>query len=230
MSARSTKQLDEALIAYLRTLPGAAAAAAARAELGCSAGELKAARERLQCRGKLLWNKLELAPSMRQAAAPAAGGHASDLPALGNPSEAGGGEQHSAAEPVAAAEEGVEARLPPAATPSPAPLAPPVPPPSPRPSLAEEVAAEAQATTDRRRGARKLSGLHVVAPLTLVERVQTLAAETPADLIAAITRKHPQLWQRAIMLGRACGAMPATVVYDALDRGLTAIEGAAARP
>lgn len=63
--------------------------------------------------------------------------------------------------------------------------------------------------------------------LTLVESVQSLLAETPEDLIRAVSRAHPKAWRRLIELGRATGQRPGQAFYAALEAGLDHLEGAA---
>jgi hypothetical protein len=94
--------------------------------------------------------------------------------------------------------------------------------------LSETVRREAELSSARRRLAQSTgtvcSVLDAAAPASLAERIQTALAETPADLIKAVHRRHPPLWARAVALGRAMGMLPATALYDAIERGLTAME------
>ena len=63
-----------------------------------------------------------------------------------------------------------------------------------------------------------------VPDMDFAEGVASLLVEEPKDLIAAVTRKHPQLWRRVILLGRRAGKRPAEVLFEALEAGLDAIE------
>jgi hypothetical protein len=108
----------------------------------------------------------------------------------------------------------------------------PLPIPEHEPEIARLVREEVEENRIRRRAA--LSTATVSQPLELrkfgvpdldfVEGMQSLLAEHPNDLMAAISRKHPQLWRRVIILGRARGERPAAALYAALERGLDAIE------
>jgi hypothetical protein len=53
-----------------------------------------------------------------------------------------------------------------------------------------------------------------------VEALQSALAETPEDLMAAVRRKHPQLWRRTLALSRAERVTPASALYAALETGL----------
>lgn len=53
-----------------------------------------------------------------------------------------------------------------------------------------------------------------------VELIQSLCAETPEDLMASVRARHPQLWRRAIALGRQRRTSPAAALYSALEAGL----------
>jgi hypothetical protein len=199
VTARSARQVDEAVIAALRAFPAGEAARAAevRAALGCTAAELKASRERLQYQGKLLWGRLELAPSMRE-------GQADDRAAV------------TAADREKA--------------PDPRPLHEPEPAPArtrsaPPPAIPNSAATEAAVPSGRRHQARKAEEPERFdPPLSVPELIQTGLAATPADLVRAVNRRHPEMWRRAVRLGRAHGVLPSIALYDALDRGLTALE------
>lgn len=92
-------------------------------------------------------------------------------------------------------------------------------------ALRAEVVAEASAATSRKLAARRVTS---VTPISLVETVQSLAAETPADLIVAVRRTHEALWRRCVTTGRAQGETPAAILYRALGAGLDALAAAQA--
>lgn len=226
MSA-SPKRIDAALVAELRKLAdgekphlGEIRRAVAEAAGGCSTAELRASIARLRNRGKLHWERIELAPSMLLQETEAPAGEASPEkpgpcpeprrrePFPGPIEEIGTG----GAEPVA-----LSPRAPAPPPPAPAPA---------RPPIAEAVAVEAG---ERRRQAASIAQpwkLGNVRPEGVVETIQSGLAETPGDLIKAVGRRHPDLWRRVLLLGRAHGVMPSVALYDALDRGLTVLEGA----
>lgn len=93
-------------------------------------------------------------------------------------------------------------------------------------SVRERVEAEAAASGARRRLAQSTGTVSHILDLNpgLVERIQTELADSPSDLIKAVTRKHPVLWRRAVLLGRATGMSPAGALYRAIEAGLDALE------
>lgn len=108
----------------------------------------------------------------------------------------------------------------------------PVPTPEHEPEIARQIREEVEGTLDRRR--RSTSTATVRQPLelkkfgvrdmTFGEGVASLLAENPNDLMAAITRKHAELWRRVLLLGRATDQRPAEALYAALERGLEELE------
>lgn len=100
------------------------------------------------------------------------------------------------------------------------------------PEIARQIREEVEGTLDRRR--RSTSTATVRQPLelkkfgvrdmTFGEGVASLLAENPNDLMAAITRKHAELWRRVLLLGRATDQRPAEALYAALERGLEELE------
>jgi hypothetical protein len=65
-----------------------------------------------------------------------------------------------------------------------------------------------------------------VPDLSFTEGVQSLLAEHPNDLMAAISRKHIQTWRRILLLARARGERPAQTLYAVLECGLAELEAA----
>lgn len=108
----------------------------------------------------------------------------------------------------------------------------PLPVPAHEPEIARQVREEAEELRSRRYRARSTGTVRVplelrkfgVPDLSFGEGVATMLAETPHDLIAAVHRKHPQLWKRVIQLGRAEQRRPAEALYAALERGLDELE------
>lgn len=108
----------------------------------------------------------------------------------------------------------------------------PVPVPEHEPEVGRQVREEVEQTMLRRR--RATSTATVSQPLELrkfgvpdlnfAEGMQSLLAETPHDLMAAIARRHVALWRRVILLGRARGERPAEALYAALEAGLQQLE------
>lgn len=95
--------IADALVAELRKLPGGGKAerTALRAAIGCSAGELKLAIDRLRFKGQIMFDRLALSPSMRAGPGPHP---AASQPAL---SPNGRGEQEAAGEIEAGAGTGL---------------------------------------------------------------------------------------------------------------------------
>jgi DNA-directed RNA polymerase subunit L len=60
--------------------------------------------------------------------------------------------------------------------------------------------------------------------MTLAESVSSMLAEDPHDLIVAVNRRHPLLWRRVLLLGRASAERPAQALYAAIERGLDELE------
>jgi hypothetical protein len=97
-----------------------------------------------------------------------------------------------------------------------------------QPTLAEEVKAEAATLADRRRAARSTGHAKPIdaKPVSAAEMIQTIAIADPLDLMRVVNLKHPELWRRAVLLGRATGQRPLQALYAALEAGLDAIEQA----
>lgn len=100
----------------------------------------------------------------------------------------------------------------------------------PRP-IREQVEEEALEAGRQRGEARKISAAaasRLKAPraggLSLVESIQTQAAETPRDLMLAINRTHAETWTRVLMCARAMEVTPAQALYRALGEGLAVLE------
>jgi hypothetical protein len=89
----------------------------------------------------------------------------------------------------------------------------PVPVPEHEPEVARQVREEVEEIRTRRRTAISTATVSQplelkklgVGDLTLVEGLQSFLAESPNDLMAAILRKHPLVWRRVILVGRARG-------------------------
>lgn len=96
-------------------------------------------------------------------------------------------------------------------------------------TLAEQVKQEASTLGARRAAARSTGSVKkpvgVDRPeLSLVEQIQSELARHPEDVIRAINRRHPDLWQRVLKLGRSLDEHPATALYRALAAGLDVLE------
>lgn len=108
----------------------------------------------------------------------------------------------------------------------------PLPPPRHESELARLVREECNERARRRALARSTGTVRTpvelkpVGPagLSFAEGVAALLAETPADVMLAIRRKHPQLWRRVILVGRRAEKRSAEALYWALEAGLDAIE------
>jgi hypothetical protein len=108
----------------------------------------------------------------------------------------------------------------------------PLPAPKHESEVARAVREEVEETRVRRRSAT--STATVSRPLELrkfgvddmsfAEGVASLLVEEPNNLMAAISRKHPVLWRRVILLGRRREERPAQALYAALERGLDELE------
>ena len=227
----SAAQAETAVVEALRRGAGTQREIARVAKLPIA--EVARSVQRLRFKGKIKFDKLELSESMLAAGAnPAAGVEA-------------GSED--------APNEGAAAADPPAAAPEPAPARPKrrygerpnlariraeaERDPGEAGSVVDRIEAEAAATTARRRLARSTGTVTSPIPgrrgelpedLTGIEMIQTVAMKSPADLIKALDRKHPELWARCVALGRALGQRPAEALYRALESGLEIEEEAAA--
>lgn len=248
MSPFRRKAVENAIVAVLRdgpaaTLKGLRASVAERLE-GCSAAELAAAVQSLRYAGKLTWGALELSDSMKSES----GGSAHPPPTEG-PEDSGGiaptpspgpddeedeesgvNDASSFVPPKLLHKAGVHGAQTRAA-------ARPLPVPQHESEVARAVREEVEDVRDRRRRANSTSTVRQplelrkfgVPDLNLVEGVQSLVVEVPHDLMVAVNRKHPQLWRRVIMVGRARGELPAAALYEALERGLDELEAALPR-
>jgi hypothetical protein len=98
----------------------------------------------------------------------------------------------------------------------------------PEADVAQQVREEAQLRGERRRTARGTGTVRRVldgaTALTLVEQVQSALVAEPNDLIRTVKRKHPQLWQRIVQLGRDVGEHPALALYRAIETGLDVLD------
>jgi hypothetical protein len=100
--------------------------------------------------------------------------------------------------------------------------------------VARAVREEVEENRDRRRRASSTATVRQplelrkfgVPDMTFSEGLTSLLAEDPSDLMAAISRKHPKLWRRVILLGRASQRRTAEALYAALERGLDELEAA----
>lgn len=108
----------------------------------------------------------------------------------------------------------------------------PVPAPEHEPEIARLVREEATEVSARRHRASSTGTVRQplelrkfgIADLSLAEGIATMLAEEPHDLVVAIARKHPKLWRRIVLLGRARGEQPAQALYAVLEAGLDELE------
>lgn len=108
----------------------------------------------------------------------------------------------------------------------------PVPIPAHEPEVERQVREEVEESLGRRRRAVSTGTVRQplelrkfgVPDLNVVEAVTSLVAQDPHDLIAAVNRKHPKLWRRLLLLGRARGERPAAALYAVLEAGLEQLE------
>lgn len=198
---------EQAIVAAMRG--GADTLSAIRGATGLKAAEISRTVKTLRYAGKILFGELRLAPSMQDdgnsavaATSEGSPGHAAeegrDVPASGEEPAGGGGDVAAHASP-----------------PSP-----------PASALSAAVQAEALELGARRRQARVLGHTAVVSlpRLAIAEQVQSIAAEDPAGVIHAVVKTHPQLWRRAVLVGRALEITPAAALYRAIAGGLDLIE------
>jgi hypothetical protein len=114
----------------------------------------------------------------------------------------------------------------------------PLPVPEHEPEIARLVREEVEEIRTRRRSALSTATVSTplelkkfgVPDLTFAEGMQSLLAENPNDLMAAISRKHAATWRRVILLGRALGQRPAQTLYACLEAGLAELEQSAPPP
>jgi hypothetical protein len=215
----------------------------------CSAAAIAAAVQTLRYQGKVAWDALDLSESMKSAGDE---GKSTPRPAEGPEPTAGtmprrqrsgpddeddedypGGVNDARPVPASggfvppalARKAGVHA----AQTRS---AARPLPVPKHESEVARKVREEVEDLRTRRRAALstatvsrplelKKSG---VADLSFAEELASLLVESPHDLMVAISRKHPGLWRRVILLGRRRDERPAQALYAALERGLNELE------
>lgn len=108
----------------------------------------------------------------------------------------------------------------------------PLPVPAHEPEIQRLVREECDYAAERRRRARSTGTVRqplelrkfAVRDMDLAEGVSSLLVEQPNDLMVAISRKHPQLWRRVLLLGRAEQMRPAEALYAALEAGLDQME------
>lgn len=108
----------------------------------------------------------------------------------------------------------------------------PIPAPEHEPEIARLVREEVNETSARRYRARSTGTVRQplelrkfgLADLNFAEGVASLLAETPHDLMVAVSRRHPQLWRRVLLLGRSSAERPAQALYAAIERGLDELE------
>jgi len=244
--------LADAVVAELRKLgPGEKGdPKALKAAIGCTAAELKAAIYRLRYSGKIGFTGLALSPNMRADPAPPGPDArmrdaATDRPALepaadrqttatGDGSSSIPGESGSATGSPDRADGAKRTLSPPISAMNETAC----------PECGEELcccgavddensafnqagiamADQYHPPAGRRRRGRRWRIALPEGMRPTVEAIQSALAETPEEAMAAVRRRHPDLWRRAVALGRALGVTPASAFYDALDRGLSAIE------
>jgi hypothetical protein len=107
-----------------------------------------------------------------------------------------------------------------------------VPAPEHEPEIARLVREEVEEKRTRRRSA--LSTATVSQPLelrkygvpdmTFSEAIGSMLSDDPKAIMRAVSRKHPAMWRRCILLGRATGKSPMLALYAALEAGLDQLE------
>jgi hypothetical protein len=248
MSPFRRKAIENALVALLRdrteetwTLKTARPWIAERLD-GCTPAELAGAVQALRYAGKLAWDSLELSDSMRAAGPDDHDDYPGEVndrstgetsaqpvapPALPNPEPVAPAVASS--RPLCSAATSRKVGLHTAQTRA---GSRPLPAPQHEPEIARQVREEVNEGMARRRLAKSTSTVAQplelkkfgVADMSLAEGIQSLLAENPQDLIAAVSRKHNVLWRRVIELGRASGQRPSEALYAALERGLQQLE------
>lgn len=87
--------------------------------------------------------------------------------------------------------------------------------------VARAARAEAEAAVERRRGARRLGGTVRAGNLGgIAERVQTLALESPADVVLLLKRRWPELWAGVLASARAAGCSPVAHLVTIVAAGV----------
>jgi hypothetical protein len=110
----------------------------------------------------------------------------------------------------------------------------PLPAPEHEPEIARLVREECNETAARRSRARSTGTVRQplelrkfgVPDMTLAESVSSMLVEDPHDLVVVVNRKHPQLWRRVLLLGRAMQLRPAEALFAVIERGLGELEQA----
>lgn len=228
------KAIEKALVRQLRWLPPGMKPhtgdirRAIAAEVGsCSQADLRGAIERLRYQGKLHWSRLELSGSMMIEDTKGASGTAREASSASSSDDA---KRDMVRAPIqcqqpAIARRGRRSGVAHAGNR-------PVPAPAHESEVQRAVREEADAAHVRRVAARAGCGKVVaraeqpagVDDLNPIEFIQSALADTPADLIVAINRRHKAAWNRILLLGRATARRPGQALYDVLERGLAALE------
>jgi hypothetical protein len=241
----SAGQIQNAVIAALRDAYVRSAAPLQRSQLRwvvaatvgtCTAAELAAAVQVLRYQGKLHWDRLELSASLlvdlniARAAPETATGPDDD-----EGEDYPGGVNDAAAEiPVEVAgfvpkallhKAGVHGAQTRAA-------ARPVPAPEHEPEIARLVREDATVATQRRRQARSTGTVrqpielrkYGVPDMSMSEVIGSMLSDDPKMIMRAVSRKHPAMWRRCILLGRATAKSPMQALYAALETGLEQLE------
>jgi hypothetical protein len=63
-----------------------------------------------------------------------------------------------------------------------------------------------------------------VPDMTFSEAIGSMLSDDPKAIMRAVSRKHPAMWRRCILLGRATGKSPMQALYAALEAGLEQLE------
>jgi hypothetical protein len=111
----------------------------------------------------------------------------------------------------------------------------PLPAPDHEPEVARQVREECNELAGRRSRARSTATVrqplelrkYGVPDMDLSEAIGTMLTDSPQAVMRAVSRKHPGLWRRSILLSRTRGESPMQALYAALERGLAELEGAA---
>jgi hypothetical protein len=108
----------------------------------------------------------------------------------------------------------------------------PVPAPEHEPEIARLVREDATTATQRRRQARSTGTVrqpielrkYGVPDMSMSEVIGSMLSDDPKMIMRAVSRKHPAMWRRCILLGRATAKSPMQALYAALETGLDQLE------
>lgn len=108
----------------------------------------------------------------------------------------------------------------------------PQPAPAHEPEIARMVREETNDIGQRRRLARSTSTVRQpleirkfgIPDLNVSEAIGCMLSEEPRDILLAVSRKHPEMWRRCVLLARERGEQPIQTLYTALTAGLAELE------